>query len=147
MSFGAVCLIIKGLSKKAYFSFFLGCIVSIAISLASILILKQYHPNLVFNSSFLTIIGLCMGLSIFVDIYFYTMLQLMVPPSARSFTQGIGGWFGNSGALLALLSAALLYPWLHVLIPVLLACCIALMIGFLSRRAYFINQDFSFEHK
>ena len=118
-----------------------------AMSLASVLLLKQYHPNLAFNSCLLTVIGLCQGLSIFVDIYFYTMLQLMVPPAARCFTQGIGGWFGNSGALLALLSAATLYPWLHIIIPVMLACCTALMIGFVSRRIYFINQNFSFEHK
>ena len=137
-----LCLIIKELSKKVYYFLFLGCIATMAISLASILLLKQYHPNLAFNSSLLTVIGLCQGLSMFVEIYFYTAITLMVPPSARSLTQGIGGWFGYSGALLALLCAAAVYPWLHVIIPVLVACCIALMIGFASRRIYFINQDF-----
>ena len=71
----------------------------------------------------------------------------MVPPSARSFTQGIGAWFGRTGSLTALLVGGMLYPWLHIVIPMLLGCCVVIFIAFVSRRYYFVNpHSLSFEY-
>ena len=99
-------------TMMVYFS--IVCTLSVTVLLLIVVTFKLYHSNLTFNIVLWVLYGILTAVvMVMEEIFLIGIMAKMTGSSVQTFTESIRLSATRTGALLALLSAAALFPYLH----------------------------------
>ena len=104
----------RPLNDKTMVYFSIVCTLSVTVLMLIVVTFKLYHTNLIFNIILWVLYGILNAVVIVMEeIFLIGVMAKMTSSSVQVFTESIRLSATRTGALLALLSAAALFPYLH----------------------------------
>ena len=107
-------LIYRPLSNHHLVYFSICCTVSVTLLLLIVVTFKLYHTNLVLNIILWVVYGTLTAIVVVMEeIFLIGVMAKMTSSSVQAFTESIRLAASRTGALMALLSAAPVFPYVH----------------------------------
>ena len=131
--------LVKQFSQKTLYCIYVSNISFMLVILNVIILLKMHQTDTTGKIVLLVAYAMFFAYDMLMDIFLVNTSSLMAPPSCQSFVQALRMFCQRAGVATALLTAGIVYPWIHIIVPISMGTTGIILLGVVLRRKKLVN--------